>query len=257
MEEMLDDVFIKPTGKVYKDKALWVGTFLGGPLVAAYFFAENFKVLNENEKVRPTWIIAIISTILILSGVMLIPDEIDIPNQIIPIIYTAIAFGLFKQYQDKNIIEHISMGGQTHGWGRIVGIGILGAVVTLASLFIVITVVHPMEEAEITTKTYGTTAKHEIDFDASNIPETEVDKIANGFIEAGFFDLVMPKFVHVVKADLHYEISISVVPGTENDTEAIEEFVNLREQMDTYLPEHTVEFKLVVHYLDNVVKVLK
>ncbi len=29
-------------GKVYTDKMVWVGTFLGGPLVAGYLFASNF-----------------------------------------------------------------------------------------------------------------------------------------------------------------------------------------------------------------------
>ncbi len=31
--------------KIYKDKAIWVGTFLGGPLVAGYFFSKNYKTL--------------------------------------------------------------------------------------------------------------------------------------------------------------------------------------------------------------------
>lgn len=49
--------------KIYKDKAIWVGTFLGGPLVAGYFIAENFKVFGEYGKAKKTWIYAILTTI--------------------------------------------------------------------------------------------------------------------------------------------------------------------------------------------------
>ena len=54
-----------------------------------------------------------------------------------------------------------------------------------------------------------------------------------------------------------YEISISVVEGTENDSEALQPFIELRNQMDGYLPNNNVKLKLVVEYIDNVVKVLK
>jgi len=32
-----------PTEKIYKDRAIGVGTFLGGPLAAGYLIAENLK----------------------------------------------------------------------------------------------------------------------------------------------------------------------------------------------------------------------
>jgi hypothetical protein len=45
MEEILDAE--KPMQKIYNTKAIIIGTFLGGPLVAGYFIAENFKAFNE------------------------------------------------------------------------------------------------------------------------------------------------------------------------------------------------------------------
>jgi hypothetical protein len=43
----------------------------------------------------------------------------------------------------------------------------------------------------------------------------------------------------------------------ENDEDALQPFVDLRNQMDSYFPNNKVVFKLTVDYLDNVVKVLK
>lgn len=81
----------KPTKKIYKDRAISVGTFLGGPLVAGYFIAENFKVFGEYEKAKKTWIYTIIATVIIFGGIFLIPDDVKVPNQIIPLVYTGIA----------------------------------------------------------------------------------------------------------------------------------------------------------------------
>ncbi len=243
--------------KIYKDKAFWVGTFLGGPLVAGYLFAENFKAFEQPEKVKPTWIITIIATIVIFGGVFMIPENINIPNQIIPIAYTAIAFGLFKKYQEEKAAKHIKQGGLIYGWGKVIGIGIIGLLITTVPIFTFAFLSDSIGQANLSTKTYGVTVKHEIDFDKSNISEEEVDKIAEGFRETGFFDLSVAKYVYVVKNGSKYEISISVVQGMENNPEALQSFVELRDQMDSYLPNNKVEFKLVVHYLDNVVKVLK
>ena len=255
MNETIDETI--PKGKIFKDKAFWVGTFLGGPLVAGYLFSENFKALGQPEKVKPTWIVTIIATIVIFGGIFLIPDNINIPNQIIPTAYTAIAFGLFKKFQEERATEHINQGGLTYNWGRVIGVGVVGLLITILPIFAIAYASDTIDQANISTKTYGATVKHEIDFDKSNISEAEVDKIAEGFRETGFFDLSIAKYVYVVKNGEKYEISISVVQGMENNTEALQPFVELRDQMDSYLPNNKVEFKLVVDYLDNVVKVLK
>lgn len=47
MEQTLET---NETVKIYKDRAIWAGTFLGGPLVAGYLIAENFKVFNEKKR---------------------------------------------------------------------------------------------------------------------------------------------------------------------------------------------------------------
>lgn len=255
MNETIDETI--PKGKIYKDKAFWVGTFLGGPLVAGYLFSENFKALGQPEKVKPTWIITIIATVVIFGGIFLIPDNINIPNQIILIAYTAIAFGLFKKLQEERATEHINQGGLIYNWGRVIGVGVVGLLITILPIFAIAYASDTIDQANISTKTYGAAVKHEIDFDKSNITEKEIDKIADGFRETGFFDLSVAKYVYAVKNGDKYEISISVIQGMENDTEALQPFVDLRTDMDNYLPNNRIEFKLVVDNLENVVKTLK
>lgn len=246
-----------PSGKIFKDKAFWVGIFLGGPLVAGYLFSENFKTFGQPEKVLPTWMISIIVTILIFGGVFIIPENINIPNQLIPIVYTAIAYGLFHKIQSEKATQHINSGGLIHNWGRVIGVSVIGLLITILPVFTIFYTYDMVEQANITTKSYGATVKHEIDFDKSNITEKEVDMIADGFIETGFFDLSVAKYVYVTKNENKYELYISVIKGIENDPVALKPFIELRSQMDEYIPNMKIEIKLVVDYIENVVKTLK
>lgn len=246
-----------PNGKIFKDSAFGVATFIGGPLVAGYLFSENFKTLGQPEKVKLTWGITLVVTIAIFGCAFFIPDDTAIPGQIIPITYTAIAYFLFKRYQEGSANKHIESGGLIYSWWRVVGVGLMGLLITVSLIFVLVFSYEKVEEVNITTRTYGNSVKNEIDFDQTNISEIEIDNIADSFIAAGFFDSSYAKYVYVAKNKETYEISFSVVDGMESDVEAIESFKELRNQMDDYLPNHSIVFKFVVDYLDNVVKVLK
>ena len=126
---------IKSMKRIYKDKLILTGTFLGGPLVAGYLIAENFKVFNEVNKVKKTWIFAIIGTILTFGIAFLIPENAKIPNQTIPFIYTAIVYFFVKHFQKKNISAYIALGGKTFSWGRTILVSLIGAAITVILLF--------------------------------------------------------------------------------------------------------------------------
>jgi hypothetical protein len=185
--------------KIYKDKAFWVGTFLGGPLVAGYLFSENFKTLEQPEKVKTTWVITIFATVLIFGGIFLIPENINLPNQIIPIAYTAIAYGLFKSQLEEKTNKYIKSGGLIYSWWKVIGVGIIGLLISTLTIVAFAYASETIEQTEITTKTYGQTVKHEIAFDKKNISENEVDEIADGLRETEFFDFSNAKYVYAVK----------------------------------------------------------
>ncbi|MBS1747068.1 MAG: hypothetical protein JST21_12930 [Bacteroidetes bacterium] len=106
-------------------------------MVAGYLTAENFKQLGQSEKVRITWIIAILSTIIIFGGIFLVPNIDKVPNYIIPLIYTAIAQYLVQKYQGADIKTHIDSGGQTYSTWRVIWIGLVGLVILLIIIFVI------------------------------------------------------------------------------------------------------------------------
>jgi hypothetical protein len=131
---------MQPSFKVYKDQAIYVGTFLGGPLVAGYLAAENFKQFGQFDKVKTSWTIAVLATLIIFGGIFLIPNFDKVPNYIIPIVYTGIAQFLIKKYQSTAIKSHIDSGGQTFSIWRAVWIGLVGLIFLLAVILAILLV---------------------------------------------------------------------------------------------------------------------
>ncbi len=254
MEQTID--IQAPTEKIYKDRAIWVGTFLGGPLAAGYLIAENFKAFNQFDSAKKTWIYAITATILIFGGVFLIQDHLKIPNQIIPLIYTAIAYYLVQHFQGQQISSHINAGGQLHSWWRTISVGVIGLAVTLIPIFGFAFLAETVTNAETETKVYGI-MKHEIAFDKNNMTEAEVNKIADGLTRTTFFDEAVTKYVYAKRVNNIYELSLSVVGGIENDKQALQAFIDLRTELQSMFPSNNIILKLVVDNIDNVVKTIE
>lgn len=251
MEQILD--IQSPPQKIYKDRAIWVGTFLGGPLAAGYLIAENFTAFDEREKATKTWIYAIISTVLIFGSLFLIPELEKIPNQIFPLVYTAIAYFLVQRFQGEKITSHLNAGGAYHSWWRTLSVSIIALVITVIPVIGFVLYSESSADASLSARTYGV-MNHEIVFDAANISESEVDKIADGLVSTAFFDDQVTKYVFAKKSDAQYDLYISVVDGIAEDETALAPFRELRSDLQGLFPENKVSFNLVVDNLDNVVK---
>jgi peptidoglycan/LPS O-acetylase OafA/YrhL len=133
--EQIEDIKT-PMRKVYRNNAIWVAAFFGGPLAAGYIMAENFKAFNEPQKAKITWIITVVATILIFACVIAIPDDVKFPNHLIPLIYTVIAYALMQSLQGKSIKNYISSGGHFFGWGRTICVGLISLAITLVVIAI-------------------------------------------------------------------------------------------------------------------------
>ncbi|HEY0429640.1 MAG TPA: hypothetical protein VGC76_17800 [Pyrinomonadaceae bacterium] len=133
-KEIILENRIKPH-KIYADKAISVGTFLGGPLVGGFLAAENFRAFGERAKIWRTWAFAVIATIMLFGGAFFIPQLVKIPNMVFPVIIAWITFFLVRYAQGEKIDTHIRTGGKIYSWWRVVGISLLGAIITITLLF--------------------------------------------------------------------------------------------------------------------------
>lgn len=241
--------------KIFKDKAIWVGTFIGGPLVAGYFLAENFKVFGEQDKVKKTWIYAILTTLVVFAIAFAIPEDVNIPNQLIPLVYTGIAYFIITHFQGDSIKEHLNAGGPWHNWWRIIGVALIGLLVTTLPFLIFFLASSASGQFGTDIKTYGI-KQHEITFNKQNITENEVDQLADALTKTTFFDQAVTKYVYVEKDNEGYTLYLSVIDGVYNDPRILSPFIKLKEDMQSLFPDRKITVKLVVDYLDNVVKTL-
>lgn len=196
-----------PTQKIYVLPLILLGTFLGGPLVAGYFMAQNFKAFDEPEKVAKTWTYAIIATIVVFAIVFAIPDSINIPNMLIPMVYTGITFFLVNQFQSENINRHENAGGPLYTRGRMIWISLLGAVLTMIPVITILIVTDPSMMAS--SKKYGK-MNSEISYNKHNISEGEIDEFARAFTEVGFFNDESTNYVYIEHKAMQYEIKVNL-----------------------------------------------
>ena len=137
-EQELNSDTTFPTATVYTPANVLLGSFLGGPLVAGYIIARNFSAFGESEKARLTWIITIIATV----GVFCIAFSLsEAGSRAIFAAYTVMAYTLTRHYQGDRIDAHLNARGAKHGWLNVIGICIVGVIITLSVVILMAVVV--------------------------------------------------------------------------------------------------------------------
>ncbi|MEO7046676.1 MAG: hypothetical protein ABI091_15330 [Ferruginibacter sp.] len=129
-----------PDFKLYKDRSIYIATFLGGPLAAGYLMSENFKKISEADKAKRAWLIAIAATFGLVAALIFIPGIKKIPQYIIPIISALIAQSLVKKYQSDAINDHIDKGGRVYTIWRAVLVALI-AVVALVGITVILLII--------------------------------------------------------------------------------------------------------------------
>ncbi len=117
--------------KLYSSKAISGATLLGGPLAAGYLIGENFKAIDKPIEGRNSLIIGIISTVILVLGVFMIPENrIDkIPRQLIPIVYTGIVWGIVEWKQGAILKAHKENNNLFFSGWRAAGIGLISVLI--------------------------------------------------------------------------------------------------------------------------------
>jgi len=115
--------------KVYKESAILIAAFLGGPLAAGYLMAENFMQLGEPQNVKKTWLWSIVGFIVTTIHAL---APYSSSRLLYNLIYLWLVDLLIKRYQSTQIIAHIKAGGALFTTGRSVIVGIVWSIVSFA-----------------------------------------------------------------------------------------------------------------------------
>ncbi len=127
---------------IYNRIHIQLATFFGGPLAIIYILAENFKQLGQPEKVKRTWLIGIISLLLIMTLGSFIPDTWKIPTLVFPLIFLSVGAAIMQSVQGNEIKFHTDHGGPVYSLWRAVAVGSVCLLIMLAFLFIVVMIMN-------------------------------------------------------------------------------------------------------------------
>lgn len=227
--------------KVYDMRAIWIGTFLGGPLTAGYLAAENFKAIGQPRRVQSAWMIAIVSTIVIFGAVFLIPSIEKVPTYLIPTTYTVIAYYLIHHFQGAELKSRAADAGKVFSVWRSVVVGLIFAVITILPIVGYVFMSDPTITAR--SKSYGT-LQHEVYFDATQISEADADKVAKALTELSFFDDENQKGVFLSRQENKFVIAIPLIQDAWNEPEVVNYFELLRDDIQPYFDVETIVLNL-------------
>ena len=124
--------------KIYREKVFGPSIFLGGPLVIGYFMANNYMVFGKPELARKAKIFSAFFTVVLFTSIAFIPEEVNIPNQIIPLIYSGIGALLVHKYQGDDLKSHVENGGSYHNGWKAFFMGLLYLLITFGGFFVAI-----------------------------------------------------------------------------------------------------------------------
>ena len=121
------------TSRLYTPLQVRLGSFLGGPIAAAYFLRENFRVLGKVTEARSTvvWGAAFIAGLMVLLPFL--PERF--PNYLIPLLYSYAAGSVAGKWQlQKQAILTSGIYGVQSNW-RVFGLALLFMIAFMIILF--------------------------------------------------------------------------------------------------------------------------
>jgi len=142
--------------KLFSQRAIGIATYFGGPAAAGYLVKKNYEAYNQSDKGKKAFIIGIISTLLIYAGIFSIPEHIidNIPNVLIPAIYTLIIYYIVEKIQGKWLKEHKKSGGEFFSCWKATGIGAIFMVILLAIIAGTAFITGDLSKPDFDTTTY-------------------------------------------------------------------------------------------------------
>jgi hypothetical protein len=122
------------THKLYNERSVLIGTFIGGPLVAGYLIAQNFKALEQPGNANRTWLLTVLVFVFLFASAF-IPGLADVPAIVYSAVFCILAHSATRKFQGGQIASHQTNGGRLYSTSRAALIGIISLLIMLALIF--------------------------------------------------------------------------------------------------------------------------
>jgi hypothetical protein len=122
--------------QLYSPNQITAGAFLGSPLAAGWLAAHNFRVMRQPEEAGRALGMGIVVTLIAILIAAYLLD--GFPIVVLPVAYCVMAY-LLSERQFKSVITaHRAAGGTIRSSWRVVGIGLLCALILVTVFFLIL-----------------------------------------------------------------------------------------------------------------------
>lgn len=228
--------------KLYTEKQLYVGTFLGGPLVAGIMAFKNFRRLGEPKKAERSILFTILFTVILFVLIYKLPENIyeSIPNYVVPLINAAIVAFCFKKFLGQKHDDFFQNDGARESNWKVAGITGVGLIITL-----LIAVQLAFSQAAFPGDKLVFN-NNEIYYDEQETSNEEVHLLADVLFSFGYFADDLGVAVQLESQDDRHTLTIPIDKVYWEDQQVIEELHQLTDYLEIEF-EKEVKIKLE-HY---------
>jgi hypothetical protein len=130
MTETAQETQVAEQPRLYSANMIFVGTFMGGPLVAGIMVRKNFINLGREKEGMAALAIGIVATALLLNSMLLSPEGLidRLPRYLIPTINTLVVALLVHWKLGSTLSNHKKMNGPVYSNWHTFGYSLAGAV---------------------------------------------------------------------------------------------------------------------------------
>lgn len=220
--------------KFFTEKQIYVATAVAGPITAGILIFKNLKRLGDKRNANIALIMAFTFTISLFYGLMQLPDSINIPDAVFPLLYTGLIYLYYRRDFARAVQEKLeSAPDETKKASviSVVGISILGLVVGIAIVLSIAFLEPPYPGEKYSYRDTG----NEIYYDEGEVSEQHLLILGDELTRLEFFQAEAPAAVRVdVENGLHY-LYLNVDKSFWTD----QEFLNSVNELKDYLSDST------------------
>jgi hypothetical protein len=122
-----------PVEQLYSPNQIAIGAFLGTPLAAGWLAAHNYRAMRQPREAGRVLGLGIIATIVVMAIAYYLPDSV--PSVVFPIAYCVAIYQAADSKFKAVVAAHRTAGGTMRSSWRVVGIGLLCALIVVAVMF--------------------------------------------------------------------------------------------------------------------------
>lgn len=121
---------VASAARLYSSRQIYLASFLGGPMAAAWIMSRNFRALSEQAQATRLLWQGLAVTFAVIAVALVLPEQV--PRYIWPITYSVLIYQYARAVFDARYKRHLSEAGALGSWWMVVAVSLIGILIVIA-----------------------------------------------------------------------------------------------------------------------------